>query len=72
MPGTLASLLIKLGFDATGVEQGAGMATRATGALIGGGLGLAAKGALEMEDRAARSRPTRAHRRRRRATSLTK
>jgi hypothetical protein len=68
MPGTLASLLIKLGLDASGVEQGvaraersigglstgAGMAMRTTGALIGGGLGLAAKGALEMEDRAAR------------------
>jgi len=68
MPGTLASLLIKLGLDATGVEQGvaraeksigglssgAGTAMKVAGTLIGGGLGLAAKGALEMEDRAAR------------------
>lgn len=68
MPGTLASLLIKLGLDATGVEQGvaraeksigglstgAGTAMKVAGSLIGGGLGLAAKGALEMEDRAAR------------------
>lgn len=68
MPGTLASLLIKLGLDATGVEQGvaraeksigglstgAGAAMKVAGTLIGGGLGLAAKGALETEDRAAR------------------
>jgi hypothetical protein len=70
MPGTLASLLIKLGLDATGVEQGvaranasigglsagAGTAMRVAGSLIGGGLAVAAKGALEMEDRAARFR----------------
>jgi len=68
MPGTLASLLIKLGLDATGVEQGvakaeksigglstgAGASMKVAGALIGGGLAFAAKGALEMEDRAAR------------------
>jgi phage-related tail protein len=68
MPGTLASLLIKLGLDATGVEQGvaqanrsvggvsteAGMAMKVAGSLIGGDLAFAAKGALEMEDRAAR------------------
>jgi hypothetical protein len=68
MPGTLASLLIKLGLDATGVEQGvakanasigglstgAGTAMRVAGSLIGGGLAFAAKSALEMEDRAAR------------------
>jgi hypothetical protein len=67
MPGTLASLLIKLGLDATGVEQGiartqqslvglssgAGMAMRSAGTLIGSGLSLAANGALEMEERAA-------------------
>ncbi len=67
MPGTLASLLIKLGLDATGVEQGvaraeksigglstgAGTAMKVAGSLIGGGLAFAAKGALEMEDRAA-------------------
>jgi hypothetical protein len=68
MPGTLASLLIKLGLDATGVEQGvaraeksigslstgAGTAMKVAGSLIGGGLAFAAKGAMEMEDRAAR------------------
>ena len=68
MPGTLASLLIKLGLDATGVEQGVAQANRSIGGLstrcrhgdegrgtlIGGGLAFAAKGALEMEDRAAR------------------
>lgn len=67
MPGTIASLLIKLGLDATGVEQGvaraeksigglstgAGTAMKVAGSLIGGGLAFAAKGALEMEDRAA-------------------
>jgi hypothetical protein len=68
MAGTIASLLIKLGLDATGVEQGvaraersigglsagAGTAMKVAGSLIGGGLAFAAKGALEMEDRAAR------------------
>jgi hypothetical protein len=67
MAGTLASLLIKLGLDATGVEQGvakanasggrlstgAGTAMRVAGSLIGSGLAVAAKGALEMQDRAA-------------------
>ena len=70
MPGTLASLRIKLGLDATGVEQGvtqaersfvglssgAGMAMRSAGTLLGSGLSLAANGALEMEERAARFR----------------
>jgi hypothetical protein len=70
MPGTLASLLIKLGLDATGVEQGiartqrslvglssgTGMAMRSAGTVIGSGLSLAAHGALEMEGRAARIR----------------
>ena len=67
MAGTLASLLIKLGLDASEVAKGAdqaqasigrfgsgaGQAMKIAGGLIGGGLGLAAKGALEMEDRAA-------------------
>ena len=71
MPGTLASLLIKLGLDATGVEQGvaraeksigglstgAGTAMKVAGTLIGGGLAFAAKGALEMEDRAGPHEP---------------
>jgi hypothetical protein len=68
MPGTLASLLIKLGLDASGVAQGvakaeksigglssgAGNAMKVAGGLIGSGLAFAAKDALEMEDRAAR------------------
>ncbi len=68
MPGTIASLLIRLGLDATGVVQGvaraersigglstgAGTAMKVAGSLIGGGLAFAAKGALELEDRAAR------------------
>lgn len=66
MAGPIASLLIKLGLDATGVEQGArkaeaaiggitkGNALRAAGAGLAVGLAGAAKGALEMEDAAAR------------------
>jgi hypothetical protein len=36
MPGTLASLLIKLGLDATGVEQGVARAEKSIGGLSTG------------------------------------
>jgi hypothetical protein len=68
MSDTIASLVIKLGLDAAAVQAGlkkseqqvsgfasrAGNAMRVAGGLLGGGLAFAAKGALEMEDRAAR------------------
>lgn len=68
MAGPLASLYIKLGLDATEVEKGAnkardalggitkGNVLRAAGVAITGGLAIATKGALAMEDAAARFR----------------
>ena len=45
MPGTLASLLIKLGLDATGVEQGVARAEKSIGGLsIGAGTGDEGRG----------------------------
>ena len=65
MADVVASLLIKLGLDPSGVEAGAkkaeasvsGMSTKmakGAGVAIGGVLGWAAKGAVEMENAAAR------------------
>lgn len=67
MAGVLASLLIKLGLDASAVEQGmaqadkavsgfgssGGKALKAAAGVAGAGLAFAAKGALQMEEAAA-------------------
>lgn len=68
MAGPIASLVIKLGLDATGVQQGVdkaqaalggltrGKVMRAVGAGMATGLASAARASADMEDRAARFR----------------